>query len=79
MHIEDSRGVKTGSVKIYAGCCSRKVEGKCCFSPREPYYEVNLPPNATSEQKFQIVADVIHLDLRTNILRSKPMLCCICC
>lgn len=79
MHIEDSRGVKTGSVKIYAGCCSRKVEGKTCYCPRQPYYEVNLPPNATSEQKFQIVADVIHLDLRTNILRSKPMLCCICC
>ena len=76
MDIEDSSGVKTGSVKTYAGCCSRKVEGKNCFCPREAYYEVNLPPNATSEQKFQIVADVIHLDLRTNILRTKPMLCC---
>ena len=76
MDIEDSSGVKTGSVKIYAGCCSRKVEGKTCYCPRQPYYEVNLPPNATSEQKFQIVADVIHLDLRANILRSKPNLCC---
>ncbi len=76
MDIEDSSGVKTGSVKTYAGCCSRKVEGKTCYCPRQPYYEVNLPPNATSEQKFQIVADVIHLDLRANILRSKPNLCC---
>ena len=38
-----------------------------CYSPR-PYYEINLPSLATSEQKFQIVADLIHFDLTNGAL-----------
>ena len=67
MSIEDENGTKTGNVMIYSGCCSKKVEGKCCYMPRA-YFEANMPPNATSEQKFQIIADIIHLDLSNNIL-----------
>lgn len=67
MSIEDENGVKTGNVFIYSGCCSKKVEGKCCLMPRA-YFEANMPPNATSEQKFQIIADLIHLDLVNNII-----------
>ena len=62
MSIEDPNGIKTGNILIYSGCCSKKVEGKMCYFPRA-YMEVNMPPNATSEQKFQIIADAIHLDL----------------
>lgn len=67
MSIEDQNGLKTGNIMIYAGCCSQKVEGKMCFCPRS-YMEVNMPPNATSEQKFQIIADAIHLDLENHFL-----------
>lgn len=66
MSIENERGVKTGNVRIFAGCCSEKTEGKCCYLPR-PYFEVNMPPDATSEQKFHIIADIIHLDLANKI------------
>lgn len=62
MSIEDQNGIKTGNIMIYSGCCSQKVEGMCCYFPRS-YMEVNMPPNMTSEQKFQIIADAIHLDL----------------
>lgn len=66
MSIENESGIKTGNVKLYSGTCSEKVHGKCCYTPR-PYFEVNMPPNATSEQKFQIIADIIHLDLVNKI------------
>lgn len=62
MSIEDPNGIKTGNILIYSGCCSKKTEGKMCYIPRA-YMEVNMPPNATSEEKFQIIADAIHLDL----------------
>ena len=67
MSIEDENGIKTGNVFIHSGCCSRKVEGKCCYMPRA-YFEVNMPLNANSEQKFQIIADLIHLDIANNII-----------
>lgn len=67
MSIEDENGVKAGNIIVYSGCCSKKVEGKCCYLPRA-YYEVNMPPNANSEQKFQVIADLIHFDLSNNIL-----------
>ena len=62
MSIEDLNGKKTGNIMIYSGCCSEKVKGMMCYFPRG-YMEVNLPQNATSEEKFQIIADIIHLDL----------------
>jgi len=67
MVIENENGLKTGNVLVYAGCCSKKVEGKCCYLPR-PYFDVNMPSDATSEQKFQIIADIIHLDLVNKII-----------
>lgn len=67
MSIENENGLKTGNVLVYSGCCSKKVEGKCCYLPR-PYFEVNMSPETTSEQKFQIIADIIHLDLANNII-----------
>jgi len=65
--IEDGTGLKTGNVMLYSGMYSSKVEGRCCFLPR-PYFEVNLPAGATSEQKFHIIADLIHLDVTNRIL-----------
>ena len=67
MSIENESGIKTGNVKIYSGCCSEKVQGRFCYFPRA-YFEVNMPANATSEQKFQIIADIIHLDLINKII-----------
>ena len=67
MSIENESGIKTGNVKLYSGCCSEKTYGKMCYTPR-PYFEVNMPANATSEQKFQIIADIIHLDIANKII-----------
>ena len=61
MDIEDANGLKTGSVFIYSGNYSQKSEGRCCYHPRR-YFEVNMPQGATSEQKFQIIADLIHFN-----------------
>ena len=62
MDIEDDKGLKTGSVFLYSGNYSQKSEGRCCYHPR-PYFEVNMPPNSSSEQKFQIIADLIHFSI----------------
>ena len=67
MDIEDEKGTKTGNIMIYSGCFSKKVEGKRCYRPRK-YYEINMPKNANSEQKFQIIADLIHFDLTNGTL-----------
>lgn len=67
MSIENEHGIKTGNILIYAGCCSKKTEGKMCYFPRS-YFEINMPPGATSGQKFQIISDTIHLDLINSII-----------
>lgn len=58
--IEDEIGNKVGNIIVPNGMCSEKVKDKCCYMPRN-YFEINYPPNFTSEQKFQIIADLIHL------------------
>ena len=65
--IENDNGLKVGSIMIYSGCCSKAVEGTCCYLPRK-YFEINTPIGATSEQKFQIIADAIHFDLANRVL-----------
>ena len=61
--IEGPNGTQTGNIIIPNGCCSKKKEvDNLCFLPR-PYYEVNFPPGITSSEKFQIITQVIHLDL----------------
>ena len=62
MDIEDNKGLKTGSIFIYSGNYSQKSEGRCCYHPRS-YFEVIMPPNSSSEQKFQIIADLIHFNI----------------
>ena len=65
--IEDGNGQQTGTVYLPNGCCSKKVEGTCCYFPGS-HYVVNFPPNATSIEKFQIIADIIHFNVRNRIL-----------
>ena len=67
MDIEDEKGAKVGNIMIYSGCYSEKVVDKCCYYPA-PYYEINMPTVCTSEQKFQIIADIIHFDLVYNVV-----------
>ena len=67
MDIEDEKGAKVGNIMIYSGCYSEKVVGRCCYYP-SPYYEINMPTVCTSEQKFQIIADIIHFDLVYNVV-----------
>ena len=67
LDIEDSQGVKKGNILIYEGCCSSKVEKKCCYCPRH-YFDINMPPDFTSEEKFQVIADIIHFDLNYRIV-----------
>ncbi len=59
--IEDDNGVKIGNIHVPYGCCSENVKGMCCYVPRL-HYEINIPQNMPSEQKFQIIADVIHFN-----------------
>lgn len=68
MDIENEKGTKTGNIKIYSGCFSEKVKTeKRCHIPRK-YYEINMPDDASSEQKFQIIADLIHFDIVNSAL-----------
>lgn len=68
MDIQDGFGNKTGSIIISNGCCSKKAAGTgVCYSPRG-YFEINLPVNSTSLEKFQIIADVIHFDQIYNLI-----------
>ena len=67
MDIENESGLKTGSIMIYSGCYSQKTEGKTCYCPFA-YYDITMPPGATFEQKFQIIADLIHFDVFNNII-----------
>ena len=67
LDIEDSQGAKKGNIFIYGGCCSKKVKNKCCYSPRR-YFDINMPLDFTSEEKFQVIADVIHFDLTYGIV-----------
>ena len=65
--IEDANGQQTGTIYKPFGCCSKKVEGTCCLVPGQ-HYIINFPPNATSIEKFQIVADLVHFNEKTGIL-----------
>ena len=68
MDIENEKGTKTGNIKIFSGCFSEKVKTeKRCHIPRK-YYEINMPDDASSEQKFQIIADLIHFDIVNSAL-----------
>ena len=60
--IEDGNGGKFGNIIVPNGCNSVKVKDMCCYLPRK-YYEINITANITSEQKFQIIADIIHFAL----------------
>jgi hypothetical protein len=65
--IEDEKGNRCGNIMFYSGLFSKLVEGKCCYMPK-PFFEVNMPQNASSIQKFQIIADAIHFDYVNNLL-----------
>jgi len=60
--IEDGKGGKFGNIVIPNGCNSVKVKDLCCHLPRK-YYEINITEKITSEQKFQIIADIIQFTL----------------
>ena len=68
LHIDilDGNGQLVGDILVPHGCNSSKVD-KTCFCP-SMHYEINLPQNASSIEKFQIVADVIHFDLENKII-----------
>lgn len=65
--IEDSNEKKVGNIFVPSNCCSIKAPG--CSYCNQRYYEINMPANATSEQKFQIITTVVHFDLFNTILK----------
>ena len=67
IEIENEKGNKCGNIYLYSGICSKVVEDTCCYFPK-PYFEINMPPNISSAQKFQIIADTIHFDYVNNLL-----------
>ena len=64
--ILDEKEQRVGNILVPNGCNSEKVHKSCYLSGK--YYEINLPSNASSIEKFQIIADVIHLDLEHGLL-----------
>ena len=67
IEIEDEKGNKCGNIMLYSGLFSKLVEGKCCYMPKA-FFEINMPKNASSIQKFQIIADIIHFDYANKLL-----------
>ena len=68
MSIEKPKGFKTGNIIIPNGIFSQRKEvDNCCFLPRH-HYEVNFPAGIASEEKFQIIAQVIHFDVLNGLL-----------
>ena len=67
IEIEDEKGNKCGNIMFYSGIFSKLVEGRCCYMPK-PFFEINMPQNASSLQKFQIIADTVHFDYVNNLL-----------
>lgn len=66
--IESPNGLKTGNIIMPNGIFSQKNgTNGCCFLPNH-HYEINLPPEITSAEKFQIIAEAIHLDLQLGLL-----------
>ena len=65
--IEDGKGNKMGNIIVYNGLCSKKASGRFCYVPRG-HFDINMPQNATSEEKFQIIADLIHFDVSNKII-----------
>lgn len=65
--IENGMGQQVGTIFVPNGICSEKVKGKCCYLPRR-HYEVTLTQNLSSEDKFHIIADIIHFDLENGII-----------
>ena len=64
--IEDSKGEKVGFIFMPNGCYSKNVPS-CCYWTKN-YFEINVPLNMPSNEKFQIIADVIHLNFEYDIL-----------
>lgn len=67
IEIENEKGEKCGNIMLYSGLCSDLVKDKFCYVPK-PYFEINMPEKASSEQKFQIIADAIHFDYANKLL-----------
>lgn len=64
--IEDIKGEKVGYVFIPNGCFSKNVPS-CCYNVKN-YFEINVPVNMPSNEKFQIIADLIHLNIEYGII-----------
>jgi hypothetical protein len=65
--IEDEKGEKVGNIIVPNGLCSKKTESGICYKPRS-YYEINFPKKASSFEKFQLIADIIHFDYENMVL-----------
>ena len=63
--IDNPGGQKVGNIFIPNGCCSTRVEN-CCYSPMN-HFEINFPKDATSFEKFQIIAEAIHFNFSSLI------------
>lgn len=64
--IENATGVKTGKIYVPNGCCSSKVEDICHIPGA--YFEVIFPPNISSAEKFQIIAEAIHFNCSVPLI-----------
>lgn len=68
LHIDifDGNEQRVGDIFVSKGCSSSAVD-KTCFCPGS-HYEIHLPQNSSSIEKFQIIADVIHFDLENKVI-----------
>ena len=66
VEIEKPEGNKVGEIFVPNGCYSKTVQS-CLYCPVR-HFEINLPQNISSLEKFQIIAEAIHFDLDNAIL-----------
>ena len=62
--INNGNGENIGYIMVPNGCNSYRLQNndKCCQIAL-PHYEINFTQNISSEEKFQVIADVIHFDV----------------
>lgn len=68
IRIEGPNGTQTGNIIVPNGCNSQRKEVDSCFYSPRHHYEVNFPPGITSSEKFQIITQVVHLDILNRLV-----------
>ena len=65
--IENGANAQIGNVTVPGSWCSKKVETPFCYFPGK-HFEVNFPSGMSSEEKFNLIACLIHFNIENNLI-----------